>query len=416
MSNPQSRNEKTLVYEGSQKMCPRLRWSRNRVFSLLDQLPDAAIRITDAAGEALLGTRSDKEERPIEIKVHDLHFYPAMIIGGSMAAGEGYMGGRWSCSDLTGLMRIVARNQEVLADMESGLARLTQALHNARHWLRSNTMRGSKKNIGTHYDLSNEFFQLFLDPTMTYSAGIFENENSTLQEASVAKLDRLCRKLRLGPDDQVLEIGTGWGSFAMHAAMNYGCKVTTTTISEEQYALAKSRVEAAGLSSRITLLKQDYRALSGIYDKLVSIEMIEAVGHAFVPEFFKKCDNLLKPGGRMAIQAITMADQEYDRYRKNADFINRYIFPGGCLPSITSMCNAMTKSSTLRMVELDDITPHYAKTLAEWRTRFMENLPSVRALGFSQKFIRMWEYYLCYCEGGFRERSIGTVHMVLSKP
>jgi cyclopropane-fatty-acyl-phospholipid synthase len=416
MSNMHGLSEQTLVHEGSQRMCTRVRWSRERVLSLLDQLPDASIRVTDSAGEAVLGAPCVGTDEAIELRVHDLNFYPAMIVGGSMAAAEGYMYGRWSCSDLTRLIRIMARNEDVFGAMDSGLARLARAFQAATHWLRRNTIRVSKRNVEAHYDLSNDFFELFLDPTMTYSAGIFEKEDSTLEEASLAKLDRLCRKLELRPEDHLLEIGTGWGSFSIHAASNYGCTITTTTISEEQYALAKSRIDEAGLWDRITLLKQDYRTLSGQYDKLVSIEMIEAVGHDFLPEYFRKCDDLLKPGGHMALQAITMAEQYYDNYRKRPDFINRYIFPGGCLPSVTAMCNAMTAASTLRMLDLDDITPHYARTLAEWRTRFMGNLPVVRELGFTQRFIRMWEYYLCYCEGGFRERSIGTVQMLLSKP
>jgi cyclopropane-fatty-acyl-phospholipid synthase len=333
-----------------------------------------------------------------------------------MAAAEGYMDGQWSCSNLTALIRLMARNQDVLGAMDSRFARVVRVLHGAAHWLRRNTIRGSKKNIEAHYDLSNEFFKLFLDPTMTYSSGIFEKEESTLEEASTAKLDSLCRKLQLSPEDHVLEIGTGWGSFAIYAASTYGCRVTTTTISEEQYALAKERIEESGLSDRITLLKQDYRTLSGQYDKLVSIEMIEAVGHAFLPDFFRKCDSLLKPGGQMAVQAITMVDQEYERYRKSSDFIRRHIFPGGCLPSITAMCNAMTTASKLRILDLEDITPHYARTLAEWRERFMDNLPAIHDLGFSSHFIRMWEYYFCCCEGGFRERTIGTAQIVLMKP
>ena len=272
------------------------------------------------------------------------------------------------------------------------------------------------KNILAHYDLGNDFYALFLDETMTYSCGIFEREDSTLKEASEAKYDRICRKLMLTTGDQVLEIGTGWGGFAVHAAGNYGVHVTTATISDEQHQFAQNRIKAAGLEDRITLLKSDYRDLSGKFDKLVSIEMIEAVGHHFYATFFRTCSRLLKDDGMMALQAITIGDQIFDRHRRSVDFIKRYIFPGSCIPSITAISNAIARATDLRLVHLEDITPHYARTLSEWRRRFFANLDKVREMGYSDTFIRMWEYYLCYCEGGFAERYIGDVQMLFTKP
>jgi cyclopropane-fatty-acyl-phospholipid synthase len=248
-----------------------------------------------------------------------------------------------------------------------------------------------------------------------YSSAIFERPEMTLAQAQVAKLEAICRKLDLGPQDHVLEIGTGWGGFALHAAGNYGCRVTTTTISPNQHALATARVRAAGLQHRVTVLFEDYRDLSGSYDKLVSIEMIEAVGHQYFGEFFRVCDERLRPGGRMLLQSITIADQRYEQARREVDFIKRYIFPGCCIPSVTALANAMTDASRLRIVALEDIGPHYATTLARWRDNFLGNALRVRALGYPETFLRMWEFYLAYCEGGFAERALGDVQLVLER-
>ncbi|UCD78857.1 MAG: class I SAM-dependent methyltransferase, partial [Desulfobacterales bacterium] len=284
------------------------------------------------------------------------------------------------------------------------------------HYVRKNTKAGSRKNIMAHYDLGNDFYALFLDETMTYSCGIFANESSTLREASAAKYDRICRKLQLAAGDRVLEIGTGWGGFALHAARNYGVQVTTTTISEEQHRFGQNRIKDAGLEERVTILKKDYRDLGGTFDKLVSIEMIEAVGHQYLTAFFRTCSRLLKDDGMMALQAITIGDQIFNRHKRSVDFIKRYIFPGSCIPSIAAIGSAVARATDLRLVHLEDITPHYARTLREWRRRFFANIDKVRALGFSDTFIRMWEYYLCYCEGGFSERYIGDVQMIFVKP
>jgi cyclopropane-fatty-acyl-phospholipid synthase len=284
------------------------------------------------------------------------------------------------------------------------------------HWLNSNTTEGSRKNIAAHYDLGNDFFALFLDETLMYSSAIFNQHTSTLKDASELKLKTICEKLDLQATDHVIEIGTGWGGFAIYAAMHYGCKVTTTTISQQQYALAKSRVTAAGLQDKITLLLDDYRHLSGQFDKLVSIEMIEAVGHRFYDTYFAKISALLKPDGLALIQAITIQDQRYESAKKSVDFIQRYIFPGSCIPSNTAMLNSITRNSDLRLFDLEDIGPHYATTLKRWRENFFDKIEAVRKLGYSEEFIKMWEFYLCYCEGGFAERALGDVHLLLAKP
>jgi cyclopropane-fatty-acyl-phospholipid synthase len=289
-------------------------------------------------------------------------------------------------------------------------------LHKLFHLLHKDTRRGSLINIAAHYDLGNEFYGLFLDETMTYSCGIFERPESTLQEASLAKCERICRKLDLGPQDHVLEIGTGWGGFAVYAASRYGCRVTTTTISKAQHDAALERVRNAGLTERVTLLFKDYRDLSGKFDKLVSIEMIEAVGHHYLNTFFRCCSNLLSERGTMLLQSITIEDQAFERHTRQVDFIKRYIFPGSCIPSVTAMAKALAESTDLRLVHLEDITPHYARTLRAWRERFFGNIHKVRQLGFSDTFIRMWEFYLCYCEAGFTERYLGDVQMLFAKP
>ena len=389
------------------------RLARRAVRARLQALQNGSVILIDGGKPSLFGAQDDSPWATV--RVHDPRFYTEIAFGGSVGAGEAYMRGYWSCDDLTALVRIMLRNRELLDGMETGLARASAPALKAFHWLRRNTRRGSRRNIGAHYDLGNALFALMLDETMMYSCGIFEHEDSTLYDASVAKNERICRKLELTPGDHLLEIGTGWGGFAIHAARHYGCRVTTTTISEEQYALALERIEKAGLSGRITVLLEDYRNLKGRYDKLVSIEMIEAVGHAYYDAYFKTCGELLKPKGRMLLQAITIADQQYERAKRSVDFIQRYIFPGSCIPSVTALCNAITRASDMRLSHLEDIGLHYATTLRHWRQRFFANIDRVRALGYPERFIRMWEFYLCYCEGGFAERAISDVHILLTR-
>lgn len=356
------------------------------------------------------------DEINVTIHVEDSRFYGDIAFGGSVGAGEAWMLGYWTCNNLTALIRLMVLNQNVMDSLEGGMAWLAKPVLKILHLMNRNTQDGSRRNIAAHYDLGNEMFQLFLDPTMMYSSAIFDTPEMTLEQASNSKLERICRKLDLKPQDHVLEIGTGWGGFAIHAAGRFNCQVTTTTISQAQFDLANERIKAAGLQEKVTVLLKDYRDLEGQFDKLVSIEMIEAVGHQYYDTYFAKCAMLLKPQGMMLLQGITIADQRYESARKSVDFIQRYIFPGSCIPSVTALLDSITRSSDLRLFNLEDIGPHYARTLAEWRISFFNNTEKVRALGYSEEFIRMWEFYLCYCEGGFEERALGDVHMLLVRP
>jgi cyclopropane-fatty-acyl-phospholipid synthase len=352
----------------------------------------------------------------VVIEIQNTQFYGEVVFGGSIGAGEAYMQGFFNCDNLTNLIRLMVRNQSLLDNIETSFAKLTTPIQKWLHVINKNTQAGSRRNIAAHYDLGNDFFKLMLDPTMMYSSGIFEKPSQSLEDASLAKLKIICQKLDLKASDHVLEIGTGWGGFAIYAAKNYGCKITTTTISQQQYLLAIERIKAAGLEDKIEVLLSDYRDLTGTFDKLVSIEMIEAIGHQFFDTYFAQCSRLLTPNGMMLLQAITIADQRYASALKSVDFIQRYIFPGSCIPSVTAMLNSITKVSDLRLFDLQDIGPHYATTLAKWRDNFFQHIEAIRAMGYPETFIRMWEFYLCYCEGGFEERALGDVHMLLVKP
>lgn len=392
------------------------RLAKRLLLQKLAEIQHGRLTLIDGAQKEVFGQLSPQCDLDITLRVYDAQAYSDVAFGGTVGSGEAYMAGNWECDDLTGLVRLLVVNREVLDGLDSGAGKLMLPINKAFHWLHRNNLKGSRRNIGAHYDLGNEMFKLFLDPTMMYSSGIFEHKDATMQEASEAKLKRICDKLQLTPDDHVVEIGTGWGGFAIYAAQHYGCKVTTTTISREQYEYTQEKVQAAGLSDKIILMLEDYRNLTGQYDKLVSIEMIEAVGHQWFDTYFKQCSKLLKPDGMMLLQAITIADQRYKVAKREVDFIQRYIFPGGCLPSVTEIGKSITKVSDMRVYHLDDIGPHYATTLLKWRERFMENWPQIRQLGYSDTFKRMWEFYLCYCEGGFEERAIGTVQVLMIKP
>ncbi len=386
--------------------------ARTLVRGRLGALREGRLLVREPGGATAFGPGGGIETA---VTVRDPAFYAELAFGGSVGAGESYMLGHWRADDLTALVRLLLRNREALDGMEDGLARLSAPLRVAAHWVHRNTRAGSRRNIAAHYDLGNELYRLFLDESMMYSCALFERPDMTLAEAQFAKLEAICRKLDLRPGEHVLEIGTGWGGFALHAAARYGCRVTTTTISANQHALAVERVRAAGLEDRVTVLREDYRDLRGTYDKLVSIEMIEAVGHQYFGDFFRACDARLAAGGRMLLQAITIADQRYERARREVDFIKRHIFPGCCIPSVTALAQAMTAASRLRIVGLEDIGPHYATTLARWRENFLGREMQARALGYPETFIRMWEFYLAYCEGGFAERALGDVQMVLER-
>jgi cyclopropane-fatty-acyl-phospholipid synthase len=407
ISDTNSGNTRTGLVDG---------FARNLVHKQLEAIREGLIIIRENDAEYYFGSATDAFPVTVKIEVLDKSVWSDIAFGGSAGSGEAYMKGSWSCSDLTGLVRIFLRNREALDNLDERFTRLKAPLNKMFHWMSRNTKKGSRKNIQAHYDLGNDLFETFLDPTMMYSSAWYASAETSLEEASVAKMDRICRKLELDATDHLLEIGTGWGGFAMHAAKNYGCRVTTTTISREQYDLATQRVREAGLEDRITLLLKDYRDLDGQYDKLVSIEMIEAIGHQYMSRYFAKCNELLKSNGMMMLQAITIADQRYQSALREVDFIKKFIFPGGFLPSITEMMNVVTQKTEMKMSYLEDIGPHYARTLSDWRERFMGSLEKVKQLGYPDSFIRMWEYYLCYCEGGFTERDIGTVQMLLVKP
>lgn len=399
--------------------CRNLTWletmARRGLHSRLNGITGGTIRVGDTEGYTEFGS-SASGGIDAEWTIKSPEFYRHAATGGSLGVAESYLQGHWETDDLTALLRLLCRNLNRISGAEQGLASLGKLLARVAHWADRNTRRGSLNNISRHYDLGNEFFQLFLDPTLMYSSAFFETDASTLHDASIAKLDRICRKLDLQPSDNVLEIGTGWGGFALHSVQNYGCSLTTTTISQEQLSKATQRVEAAGISDRVRLLDADYRDLTGQFDKLVSIEMIEAVGAEFLDDYFKQCGRLLKPGGRFVLQGIVMPEQRYESYRRSVDFIQKYIFPGGFLPSVSAIQDSVGRTSSLRLESVEDLSPHYARTLSQWRSRFFERIDDVRALGFDDRFIRMWEYYFCYCEAAFREQAVGVVQMVWDQP
>lgn len=366
-----------------------------------------------SVGERFGEPKSGEPVAVIEVKHPE--FYRRLLQGGSIAAGEAYMDGWWDSPDLTQLMELMALNLTALDAIEEHSGLLQKIIYKLGHWLNRNTEQKSKQNIHAHYDLGNDLYQTFLDTNMLYSSALFQSKSDTLEQAQINKMDRLCQQLKLSPSDHVIEIGTGWGGMAIYMAQKYGCQVTTTTISDEQYQYAKVEIERYGLSEKIKLLKCDYRQLEGQFDKLVSIEMIEAVGKNYLVSYLKKCQCLLKPKGLMAIQAITIADQRYDYYSNNVDFIQKYIFPGGFLPSITALTGNCTQYTDLIVRNLFDIGEDYALTLEHWRNRFEAALPKIESLGYDERFIRMWRYYFCYCEGGFKAKSISTVHITLQR-
>lgn len=390
------------------------RFLRRRLLQRLSGFGHGQLHLRDALGSTSVG---NAETGPVvHIDVLNPSFYRALASNGSVGAGEAYMDGLWRCSDLVGLMQLLVRNRALLDGMETGSARLGGLAMQALHALRRNTRLGSRRNIAAHYDLGNDFFRLFLSDDLMYSSAYWVGDDDTLQAASTRKLELICRKLALSPGDHVLEVGTGWGGFALHAAQHYGCQITTTTISREQHDLAAARIQQAGLGERVTLLQSDYRDLSGEYDKLVSIEMIEAVGADFQDSYFAQIGRLLKPDGLALVQAITIEDHRYQQALKSVDFIKRHVFPGCFIPSINAMLASKTRSSDLALVALEDFGLSYARTLQAWRERFLAQLVAVRAQGYDERFIRLWEFYLAYCEGGFRERSIGVSHLLMAKP
>jgi cyclopropane-fatty-acyl-phospholipid synthase len=388
-------------------------FSKRIVFSLLKKLTAGHIRLIENGKEAMFG--DSHADIKATITIHDQKAYSRILWGGSIGAGEAYVEGLWSSENLVDVIRLFSRNLAALEKHEQRFGFLLNIINMVKHRLNRNSKAGSRTNIAAHYDLSNEMYRFFLDDAMQYSSGIFPHETTTLEEAQQHKLKTICEALNLTEDDQLLEIGTGWGGLACYAAKNYGCHVTTTTISDAQFDLAKQRINDENLSHKITLLKKDYRDLTGQYSKIVSIEMIEAVGHKFMPTYFGMLDQLLKPGGKSFIQAITMNDQRYDSYVNNVDFIQRNIFPGGHLPSVSVICDLLKNNTNMYMKQLSDYRIDYARTLSAWRASFLDNREAIQSLGFNDDFIRLWEYYFSYCEGGFRESAIGLAHIELIK-
>jgi cyclopropane-fatty-acyl-phospholipid synthase len=387
---------------------------RTQVHARLGGLRDGWLIIEDPVGVSEFGDRGATLKA--RILVNDAALYRALVTRGSVGAAESYLAGHWEADDLLALDRILVRNRDLLDGFEGGVARIAGALLRLGYHLRRNTLGGSRRNIAAHYDLGNEFFALFLSPDLMYSSALWEEPDETLEQASQRKLERIGTLLALQSTDHVIEIGSGWGGFAVFAAARYGCRVTTTTISAEQYGLAQQRVARAGLADRVTVLLKDYRELQGQYDKLVSIEMIEAVGAQFLPGYFGQLSQLLKPGGHALLQAITIEDHRYAQALRSVDFIKQYIFPGSFIPSINAMLEAKSAASDLALIRLEDFGLSYARTLAAWRQAFLASLDAVRRLGFDERFIRLWEFYLTYCESGFRERSIGVSHLLFARP
>lgn len=380
----------------------------------LESLQGGQIQFSDSQTSDVFGPWDSPQ--CVSWRVSDPSFYSMLASQGTLGLAESYLRGHWQVDDLTTFLQILCRNIHRSASMTTRAAALAGRVRQWAFRFDDNSRRGSRRHIAAHYDLSNAFFELFLDPTMMYSSAWFDDAEMSLHDASLSKLDRLCGKLNLQSSDRLLEIGTGWGGLSLHAAKQYGCDVTTTTISQAQFEMTNDRVSKAGLHNRIHTLASDYRDLEGQYDKLVSVEVIEAIGEQHLDDFFRQSNRLLKPGGRCVMQAIVMPEQRYETYRRSVDFIQKYIFPGGFLPSIVAIQAAVGRTTSFRMESIEDMSPHYAQTLMHWRHAFLNRLEDVRALGFDDRFIRMWEYYLCYCEAAFRENTVRVVQIVWDKP
>jgi cyclopropane-fatty-acyl-phospholipid synthase len=391
-------------------------WYRQRVLGRLNQLTAGGLELVDGTQRFVSGGGGGGSEPRVRVTVHRPQFYRAIVLGGTLGAADAYLRGDWDCDDLPRCLELMARELSSVATWDRGLGRGVGWLARAAHRLRPNSRAGSRRNISSHYDLGNEFFELFLDPTMTYSCGHFPTSNTSLEEASRAKYDFLCRELDLSPSDHLLEIGSGWGGLAVHAARRFGCRVTTTTLSTQQFNYTRELVARKGLGDQVTVLQRDYRDLRGQYDKLISIEMVEAVGHQYLPTYFQTCADRLRPGGLFAIQAITIPDARYEQYRKKADFIQKHIFPGGCLPSLGRMVNVSSLHGGWTWTRTIDRSADYAETLRRWRERLTAQLPEARSRGISTRLLRTWHYYFSYCEAAFRAEKIGLVQGLLRRP
>ena len=392
------------------------RIAKQLVCHQLAQLAKGTLLIRQPGFDDLVFGDNDPTYPSAELIIHNHSTWRDLVTGGSVGAAESFVAGDWSSPDLVALLRFFTRNIDTMNAFEDRFSWVSKPALKGLHWLNRNTPEGSRKNISAHYDLGNDLFSEFLDPTMMYSSAIYPHADASLEEAAVHKLDVICQKLNLQPGDQVMEIGTGWGGFAIHAAKHYGCHVTTTTISKEQWALAQARVQSEGLEDKITLLFDDYRDLTGQFDKLVSIEMIEAVGPEFLDSYLSQISALLKPNGMALVQAINMPEQRYDRALKNVDFIQRYIFPGSFIPSFGAILGSMSRGSDLVLTQVDDFGFHYARTLHDWCERFTAKREVLAEHGYDTQFQRLWQFYFAYCEAGFSERAIGVAHVVMAKP
>lgn len=394
-------------------------WYENMVLRVLSNMHKGSVTITLPSGEVI--NQGDGKGVHANIIITDNRFFERCVLFGDVGFGECYTMGYWQTDDITNVIKWFLLNVEDAPSISGskvkiGILNLLRFVNRLYHLKRKNDLEGSKENIAEHYDLNNDFFKLFLDPSMTYSSAYFEKEETSLQDAQMAKYDNLCREMKLRPEDSVLEIGSGWGGNAIYMAKKYGCKVTTVTISEEQYKLSKERIEKEGLADKVEVKLMDYRLIKGQFDKIISIEMLEAVGHEFLDVFFKKCNDLLKPKGVLAMQVITSPDSRYESMRKGIDWIQKHIFPGTLLPSIAAINSSINRTGELSMMSLKEMGLHYAKTLNIWKEKFNENLNEVRNLGFDENFIRKWNYYLSYCEAAFATRNINVMQMVYTRP
>ena len=388
--------------------------ARSAVLTQLRNLRQGRLRLICKGRQWLFGDAGSALHA--EVEIFDEAAWSMVAANGSIGAGEAYIHGYWRSPDLAAVTRLFVANLEVLDALEGGMARLGRPVLRLLHWFNRNSRRGSRRNILAHYDLGNALFERLLDPTMMYSAAMFDSLEQSLEQGQLNKLERICDKLALHPDDHLLEIGTGWGSLAIHAATRHGCRVTTTTLSEAQYAHTLQRVRDLGLQERITVLREDYRDLGGRFDKLVSIEMIEAVGHRYLPLYFRRCASLLKDDGLMLLQAITIRDQRYEQAQRSVDFIQRHIFPGGALPSLSVMLQTASRHTALNLVHMEDFGLDYARTLQHWRDNLRQSRSALVELGYDDTFQRLWEFYLCYCQGGFEERAIGVAQLLWAAP
>lgn len=391
------------------------RLARELVFQMLRQIQHAHLTLVDLDGETYQFGLENADLKA-DMVIYHAQFFERVLREGSIGAAEAYIDAWWSSSDLTAFIRIFSRNISAIDAIDRKMNGLIQIKNKFNHWLNRNHKQNARSNIAAHYDLGNDLYRHFLDEKMIYSSAIYHSSEDTLEIAQIRKMKQLCELLKLKPEDHLLEIGTGWGGFAIFAAQNYGCHVTTTTISEQQYQLANEKIQAAGLSHQIRLLKQDYRDLKGEFDKIISIEMIEAVGQSYLNNYVHQCYRLLKPNGLLALQSITIADSQFDFYSNHVDFIQKHIFPGGFLPSISFLIQAFSAGCGFALRDLKDIGLDYAWTIEDWHERLEQNKVKLAEHGYDERFMRLWRFYFCYCRGGFLERSISAAQLLFQKP